>query len=133
MSITQEAQQAVAQQAEIEVIVNGGNRSTIFGYVTELKYDANIKELSFWLGHISMSKKKIGKPYTGYIEVFYHSYYAEQISQWIHDGMYIEVEGKLRLNCKDRYARATIAGAHVTPGKQVVAKIPVKPTEAING
>jgi len=124
-----EAMRAITPPAEVEVIINGRNRIMIDGYVTELKWDAEKKEMRFRLGHISMSKKKIGKPYTTYIDVQFFSYYAAELARWIFNGMYVEVEAKLRgwpRGEKGReYWEYCLIGAHVTPAKQVVASVPI--------
>jgi hypothetical protein len=106
------------------VIINGGNRTVIEGYVTEMKWNAESKELSFWLGHLSTSKKKLGKLYEGDIEVFFYSYLAADIARYLYNGMYIEVEGKLRLPSKDIDRKPNIQGAHITPTKQILTRIP---------
>jgi hypothetical protein len=115
--------------AEIDVIVNGRNRVMLDGYVTQLKYDAESKEMYLRLGHISMSKKKVGKVYTTYIDVYFYSYYAAEIARWIHNGMYIEVEAKLRGwqrgEVGREYFEYCLIGAHVTPAKQIMARIPI--------
>jgi hypothetical protein len=106
------------------VVVNGDNQTRLQGYVTELKWNPEVKELSFWLGHVSMSKKKIGKVYEGDIEVFFFSYLAADISRWIFNGMYVGVEGKLRLAAKGFNRLPTLQGGHIVPAKQILTRIP---------
>jgi hypothetical protein len=106
------------------VVINLENELNIEGYVTDMKWNPDLKELSFWLGHLSTSKKKLGKVYEGDIEVFFYSYLAADIARYLHNGMLIGVQGKLRLSPRNIERKATLIGAHVRPAIHIFVRIP---------
>lgn len=119
-----------------KVIVNGKNRVLIEGYVTQLNYNPEKKNLYYKLGHISTSIKKLGKPFPMYIDCNFRNASAEELSKRIHEGMYVETEAKLRgnpvtLDIQDlakrgvkfvTYTDYRLIGVHLQGAKQVAVK-----------
>lgn len=125
------------------IIINAKQRVVIEGYITGLKYDAKKEKLFFNLGHVSNSVKQGGRVFTMYLPSFFYNNAATKLSERTHEGMFVEVEGKLRgekrvLDIEDLYKRGIkkfsytdykLIGTHITGAKQVLAEIPLSEAE----
>lgn len=136
------------KQTEMDVIINGSNRVMINGYVTGLKYNEDKKRMFFNLGAVSTSIKKPGTMFTMYVPTFFFNNGAAELSKRTYDGMYVEVEAKLRgedkvidieaLHAKGiksiRYTEYKLIGTHLQGAEQIKKRLRMEsPKEADNG